>query len=180
MAITVPDGRYIGRAKSWGFGVASTGTEQIGASLEIEEGEYTGKRLPWYGFLNSEENAKRTMKAMRVCGWDGVGPVTKAQGLDKNKVEIVVENDEYNGEVRSRVAWVNAIGVALKPMNEAQEEALNARLARWQTPSSDAQRPRRPAATGPRQATTRPASTGKDAEREAVSGAIGDDGDIPF
>lgn len=186
MAAHVPQGKYIARAKAWGFGVAGTGTEQIGVSFEITEGDYAGKRVGWYGFFNSEENAKRAMRSMRTCGWDGQGPVTEADGLDTNDVEIVVEEDSYQGETKSKVAWVNAIGVALKPMSEEQQQALNARLSRWQKPSTGA---RARSATSTRSAPMA-ASAARTTKREgaydpgppdaSVANAIDPADDIPF
>jgi len=171
--MALPSGTYKARAKAWGFGLAKTGTEQIGVSFEVAEGPCMGQRAPWYGFFNSEENAKRAMSAMRRCGWDGTGPVTEAQGLDKNDVEIVVEEEEYGGEKRTKVAWVNAIGVALNPMPDSYKAEFNKRMAKYQTASNGTTSATR--ASTPRRTASSPVSRAEGGEDAPFA-----DDDIPF
>jgi len=134
--ITVPEGKYTARAKAWGFCKASTGTDQLAIMFEFKSADGARKRLTFYGFCNSEENARRTMATMRMCGWDGMGPATEAQGLDSNEVEIVVEDDHYRAEGDSKIKYVNSIqALRINELTAPQKEALNAKLAQWQTPS---------------------------------------------
>ena len=130
--ITVPEGKYVGRAKAWGWCKAGTGIDQIAVLFEFKTRDEI-KRLTWYGFANSEENAKRTMSTMRTCGWDGLGPVTEAQGLDANEVQIVIEDDYYRPEGDSKIKYVNSLSdLRIKELTPDQKQALNAKLAQWQ------------------------------------------------
>jgi hypothetical protein len=148
MATRIEEGRYKARCLSWAFGMTSTGKPQIGAVFDVqaEEGPV---QLTWYGLMHDEKSAKRTMSSMRACGWDGKGPVTEAQGLDQNDVDVTVEDNEWDGEVSSRIAWVNGAGAAVKPMKEEDKAKLNARLAQWQKPGSSPAKTRQAAPAAP-------------------------------
>lgn len=132
----IADGKYRARGKSWGFGVAGTGTEQIGVTFEIvEDGDECGKSITWYGHFNTEENGRRALKAMRACGWDEQGDPIDPKGLDKNEVELVIEEEDYNGTSNSKVKWVNAIGAAsMKPLAADQKAKLTGKLRQWMAP----------------------------------------------
>lgn len=138
MATRIEPGDYRAKAISWAFGTAGTGKPQVGVVFELIGDEAIGGvKLTWYGFLHDEKSAKRTMSSMRACGWDGLGLITEAQGLDQNEVGVVVEDNDWEGKVTSRIAWVNAIGPAVKPMDEQAKAALNAKIAQWQKPSAN-------------------------------------------
>jgi hypothetical protein len=172
MATRIEPGKYQARAVSWDFGVTSTGKDQIGILFEVQGGSES-VRLPWYGFFHDESAAKRSMSSMRACGWNGEGPVTDAQGLDEKDVQVVVEDDDYNGETRSRIAWVNSLGVAMaKPLDDTRKAALNERLAKWQKPAANGTKsvPRKPPP---------PKSSGAFDNHEPPEG-FDDGSDVPF
>jgi hypothetical protein len=124
----IPEATYPARAVEYEFGTSDNGTEQIGVSFRITQGDYAGRVLTWYGFFNTPENAQRAIKSLRACGWKGDDLATLT-GLTENDVNIVVEVDDYQGKVTNKVAWVNGAGVAMKNvMTEQQKKALAARM----------------------------------------------------
>lgn len=137
----IPEGRYKARGRSWGFGKTSTGIEQMGIMFGFSDPDGAERTLTWYGFFNTEENGKRALKVMRICGWDeNDADVLNPKGLDKNEVEIVVKHEEYNGETQARIAFVNAIGVALKPLPEDDKAKLANKIKGWMKPIGNGQR----------------------------------------
>jgi hypothetical protein len=173
----IADGKYLARAKSWSFGVAGTGTEQFAIEFEIaDDGDENGKRITWYGFFNTEENGRRAIKSMRACGWDESGDPMEPTGLDKNEVELDIQEEEYNGKSTSKVRWVNALGagINMKPLAADQKAKLTGKLRQWMQPTAGGQR------RGPAPAqTTRPAPQTKKTEGAFDPGPAVED-DIPF
>ena len=105
-------GTHQARANSWALGKASTGTVQVA----VEFGLSDGRSITWFGPL-TEKALEHTVKGLRACGWEGADISELAVptcGLDKNEVELVVEVEEYNGETRAKVRWVNAVGGGLR------------------------------------------------------------------
>lgn len=127
----IPAGTYPARATGeYEFGISeSSGNEQVGLAFRITQGDHIGRVLSWYGFFNSEDNAKRTIKSLRACGWKGEN-LSDLSGITEQDVNIVVEIDDYDPEnPRNKIAWVNGSGVAMKHvMNEQQKKALSARM----------------------------------------------------
>lgn len=182
MATLIEAGNYRAKAISWAFGETSTRKPQIGVVFDVTvNDDEPGVKLTWYGFLHDEKSAKRTMYSMRACGWDGTGDVTDAQGLDKNEVEVVVEDNEYNGTVSSRIAWVNAIGPAVKTMGDDAKAQLNKRLAQWQKPTVSGGSQRATAPKAPPPAAKPAANNGEFPYAPApVASDAGQGDDIPF
>lgn len=98
-----------GKARSWVMGVSSSGKEQIAVSFAIREGE--GERfLAWYGYF-TEATADRTIESLRFMGFEG-DDLSQLEGLDKNEVELVVEDETYTPEggepvTKEKIQWVN-------------------------------------------------------------------------
>src|SRR3954462_1979761 len=92
--------------EEWGLTYAQFGeskdkrTPQVVVNFEIvDEGEQKGRRIAWIGYF-TEATTERTIQALRYCGFRGddlAAAIT--QKLDQ-KVQIVVEHDEYQGKVR--------------------------------------------------------------------------------
>lgn len=172
----IPEGRYKARGKSWGFGKAGTGTEQFAILFELLDYEEGARTITWYGFFNSEENGRRALKTMRICGWnEDSTDVLNPQGLDRNEVELVIEHEErQNGEMQARVRFVNAIGVSLKPLGEEDKDKLASKIKGWL---------KSPATAGQRNAQRPPArSTSAPARRTegAMDPGPPEEDDIPF
>lgn len=112
------NGTYRARATSWVLGETSTGKEQVAVEFSLTDPELQGERIAWYGFF-TEKTFERTIESLRACGWTGDN-LEDLSGLDANEVDLVIEQETYEGKTTPRVRWVNrpgAIGVktALAP-----------------------------------------------------------------
>lgn len=116
------------RATHGMLGYTAGGKEQIAVELLILEGEHEGERLSWYGYF-TEGTFARTLESLRLLGWRG-DDLSDLSGIDENAVSIVVDEEEYNGERKVRVRWINAPGgLALKePMTSDQAKAFAAKM----------------------------------------------------
>lgn len=120
-------GKFKGRvvAGSQTFGRAGTGTEQIGLACEVTEGDRKGRQYPWIGPLNDQANIERAMRTLVYAGWDGVTFDEKLTGLGSKDVMLTLEEDEYQGEKRERVAWIDdpdSAGVFMKDTYDVAEK----------------------------------------------------------
>jgi hypothetical protein len=106
-------GTYKARAKEWAFGLSQTGKEQIAITFDILDEEERGETITWYGYF-SDAALNRTVEALHYCGWDGDN-LEQIGHLKDHEVQLVVEDEEYEGKVRTKVRWVNAIRDQLPP-----------------------------------------------------------------
>lgn len=106
------NGKYRGRATNWALGTTSTGKEQVAVAFSLLDDHVTGQSITWYGYF-TDGTFDRTIGSLRHCGWEG-DDLTDLQGLDANEVELVVEQEEYNGQWAAKVKWVNRFGAAVK------------------------------------------------------------------
>lgn len=132
--MSIPAGTYRARVTSAAevqFGYTSTGNEQIAVPLTITDGEHAGTTITWFGNFGSDKATEIALKALRACGWAG-NDLSDLTGIDTLEVDAVVEWEEYNGQSRMKVKWLNAPGggrVKLdKPMNDAQRRAFAAKM----------------------------------------------------
>lgn len=103
-------GHQKARAAEWAIGVASTGNKQVAIDFELSDGK---EHITWYGSL-SEAAFDRTIESLRYCGWEG-DDLSNLAGLDKNEVSLDIGWDDYGGQNRLKVNWVNRVGgVAMK------------------------------------------------------------------
>jgi hypothetical protein len=118
----------LGRAIEWDLGYSESGKEQVAVAFQLEEGVDAGQRITWRGYF-TEKTTERTLQSLRYCGWDGIN-LADLTGLDKNLVQLVIENEEYNGKTYSKVAWVNQLGgLALKNrMDDKARAAFAAKM----------------------------------------------------
>ena len=98
---------YKAKAKQWALAESSTGKEQVAVLFEILTPDAAEKHLTWYGFF-TEATADRTIESLRYCGWQG-DDLLDLTGLDTNEVELVVEDEEYEGKINVRVQWINRV-----------------------------------------------------------------------
>lgn len=92
------------RAKEWGLGVSSSGKEQIAVMFELV-GDHAGQTITWFGYF-TENTVDRTLDSLRHCGWDSDN-IAELDNLNANEVELVLDEEEYEGKVRTKVKWVN-------------------------------------------------------------------------
>lgn len=121
--MSIKAGKYRARATEAALGFTATGKEQVAIAFEILDGEFTGQTITWYGYF-SELAAKRTMESLRLCGWK-TDDVSNLDGVTTNEVEIVVAEEEYNGQTVTKVKWINApsAGIAMKNRMDAGSAA---------------------------------------------------------
>jgi hypothetical protein len=118
-----PNGRHPIRAISHAWGEAGTGTVQLGVECEVTEGPFKGYRATWYGSL-TENATEMTIRGMRALGFKGID-IQDMSSMFQGEVAIgVFETDTDNeGNERTRIAFVNAAGVAMKKVYEGAELA---------------------------------------------------------
>jgi hypothetical protein len=116
------NGVFAARAEAAQLTKTSKGDPQVLVVFEIlSPGPQQGSKIGWYGFF-TPKTQERTLEALYACGWHGPD-LTDLSGVGDREVEIVVEEEEYQGKVRSKVRWVNVPGrganISPLPVNEA-------------------------------------------------------------
>ncbi len=141
MAITKP-GTYVGKATHYEFQESSKkGTPQLAITFEIahtvEGGAKQTSRMTWFGYL-TDAAIDRTLDACRYMGWDdNLEALTGGKSdLTKNEVELVVNEEDYEGKKQIRISFVNRIGGGGKKIvastNATLMAAMKASQARTQ------------------------------------------------
>lgn len=161
-------GTYRARAVNAWFGYTSVkGTEMVTVTFEIIEGDWQGQTIDWQGYF-TEKTYQRTIAALRTMGWQG-SDLRDLSGIDANDVAIVVGHEEYNGNLRARVQWVNPVeGGGKIGMQGAMDEAQLADFAERMKGAimlADQDAGRVPKASAARQAPPRGAAPAKAAPR---------------
>jgi hypothetical protein len=121
-------GTYRAKAVSWDLGETDNKNEQIAVEFEILTPDAEMPRLTWYGFF-TEKTWERTIESLRYMGWEG-DDLGNLSALGTNEVDLVVDEEEYNGKVQTRVRWVNRPGgLNLKaPMSPERRVAFAAQM----------------------------------------------------
>ena len=125
----IEPGKYKAQCVAYEYAETSTGKTHIAARFEVETNEGK-KKITWMGYF-TEKTRKRTFESLKHMGWDGktlsdLGPLTL-------NVELDIVADEYLGKVRSKVAWVNALGGSVKTgriLNESEIQRFAASMQR--------------------------------------------------
>jgi len=125
------NGTHKARATAIKFGYTSNSTEQAAISLEITEGEAQGESIAYYAYF-SEKAQGYSIAALRALGWTG-DDLSAVEIADlPSEVQIVVDSEEYKGETRQKVKWVNALGAGVasckNKMTPAQRAEFGARM----------------------------------------------------
>jgi hypothetical protein len=116
-------------ADSHEWGLADTGTEQVGVLLELLEGEHSGQRVTWYGYF-TEASEDRTLESLRIAGWNG-NDLLNLPGLGSTEFQLTMteEENQNTGQVFWKASFINRIGVAMRNvMDERQKAAFAARM----------------------------------------------------
>jgi hypothetical protein len=166
------------KAQEWALGESDNGKPYVGVSFKITDpSDKQEKFVGWKGFF-TEATTERTIESLRYMGFEG-DDVSNLVGLNKNEVELVIEDEEYEdqqtGEVKTatKVAWVNQPrGPMVKTKLEGEKAKSFAAQMKEKFRGFDA-------AAGKR-VNSKPAAAGK----PAPSGPLGDDPppveDLPF
>jgi hypothetical protein len=101
-------GTYSAVVQDVWLGVSRGGTDYIAVRFATSPGELNGGEITWYGYL-SEKAAPYTLKNLRTLGWQGtmIGELDKRPELIPSPVDIVCEEEEYQGTTSTRVRWIN-------------------------------------------------------------------------
>ena len=122
----IPAGTYEAQAISDAVFSKSSkkGTEQVVVTLAVITAEGGGS-IDWISYL-SEAAIGRTTEALIAMGYDFANNAS----VRTNKVSIVVEHEEYEGQLRARVKWVNSLDTAARynVMTGTEESLVKARL----------------------------------------------------
>jgi hypothetical protein len=121
-------GTFKGRAKEWALGMSANGKEQVAVMIELTSGEAAGTHITWFGYF-TDGAVDRTLDSLRYFGWSS-DSLAELDGLDTNEVDVVLDEEEYDGKVRTKVKWINRPArLALKEqMTTGQMAAFAARL----------------------------------------------------
>lgn len=105
-------GKYNAKVTAISFGRASTGNEQIAIQFEILDGEFAGENIAYLGTF-TENSIEYTTNALRAVGWLG-DDLSELPGLAADgklsEAQIVVRHEEYEGQMRARIKFVNPPG----------------------------------------------------------------------
>ena len=171
------NGKYRGRPTSAALGLTKGGKEQIAVQFDLVDP--AGESIAWYGYF-TEGTMERTIQSLRYCGWTGtdLSVFTEGQPLPEEvcrEVELVVEQEEYEGKVRAKVQWVNGGGgLALKNALTLDQAQAFARRMQGVITAMDRQGSQTRANPAP--ASTTPL---EELEKQAESGSV-PRGDVPF
>jgi hypothetical protein len=190
-------GKYRGRPVAAALGLASTGTEQIAVQFDLVDPP--GERITWYGYF-TDATTERTIESLRHCGWRDpnndlsvfVAGEPLPVGFDQ-EVELVVQQEAYNGKTQTKVAFVNGGGgLALKnALDKGQAQSFAERMKRQidaldraaGRPSGGSAAPRQaPRTTGARQtqAAPPPQDGPPDELIDQQADSVSTRGDVPF
>lgn len=103
------NGNYRGKALGAALGVTSKAAEQV--AIEFELLDLSGTRYTYFGTFG-DKALEHTLKALRASGWrgDDLADLSSVGGPDAPEVELVIENETYEGKTRARIRWVNPRG----------------------------------------------------------------------
>lgn len=130
--MTIPANTYTAQAFDGFLSYIKQGSEQVvRVKLRIIGGPCNDQSVEWTGFFG-DSSFERTIQSLRYCGWQG-NDISDLSGIDRNEVEVVVENYNYKDKTYARVKYINRIGGGAKiPVDEAREfaDSIKDRIAR--------------------------------------------------
>jgi hypothetical protein len=105
-------GIYRARAVQAALCETKSGKEQLAIEFALYDVDgVEGEHVTYFGSF-SDAALPHTLKALRTCGWAGTD-LADLSGVERNEVSLVLEDEEYEGRVRTKVKWVNAPRLAL-------------------------------------------------------------------
>lgn len=166
MTLPLEKATYRAKAVNASFGTTpEKGTNFVAVGFEIVDHEqYAGERTDaWMGYFSGKAT-ERTIESLQHMGFDSddlslLEDVTEASCAEllPNVVEIVCEPEEYDGNWRLRVQWVNRPGsgrfVAKQPLQGSALKAFAAQmkgaLRNARGPGNGAKKPTQPHPNAP-------------------------------
>jgi len=132
------EGKYTAKVKAPGngwLGTTTKGSDFIRIPLLIEdEGDQHGREIVWQGWL-TEKATKRTCDTLdQAFGreWDIKSLDAGNSPFLGQKCRITVEAEEYNGQIRHKIKWLNPLESKpreTEPLSSDRLATLNERLA---------------------------------------------------
>lgn len=154
------NGTYIARPMNAVLATTKGGKEQVAVAFELLNEDVLGHVITWFGFF-TDATWKRTIEALQFCGWQGDDlSDLSSVGQGDARVSLVIENEEYEGQVRPRVRWVNKEGqgpTVSNPMDQGAAKRFAASMRAKMGSVAPAQRPPAPPSRPAGGSTARPA-----------------------
>lgn len=102
---------YRAKASRGQLGETSKHNPEVAVLFEIIT-EAPESALTWHGYF-TEATTERTIESLRIAGWKGDDLMDFEAGYtfpaDAPEVDLVVEDEEYEGKTYARVQWVNRV-----------------------------------------------------------------------
>ena len=105
----IPNGRYRARpvAGSAVYGETKNGKEYVFVNFTLLDENYPGVEIGKEFYTTTEKGIEFATKALIACGWTGKD-FTDLDSVDGDKeVELVIENETYEGKTYPRIKFVN-------------------------------------------------------------------------
>lgn len=124
-------GKFIAKVKTppngWFGEAGAKATPFIRIPLVITEGEEKDKEIVWRGYVtpNAFDNTIKTL--CKAFGWDGdIESLTaeKSDPFSAKQVQVVCEEEEYEGQTRIKVKWLNPLGGGAAKLDKDKLSAL--------------------------------------------------------
>lgn len=129
------EGYYKAVAQAAELGESKTGTPQVAVVFKVTEpGEHDGKEMWWYGYFKSDASKRIAINGLRAAGWTGDNLEDVEEQLNNSDHECVLKvvHEEYEGEIRARVAFVNEAGRrggSATPLDDQGKKRLAAEMS---------------------------------------------------
>jgi hypothetical protein len=112
---------------SWGLSDGDPGKEQFAIAFKILDGADQGRTITWFGTFASDAAFEYTVKQIKKCGWTG-SDLTAVE-LSSEPVSILIEDEEFEGKVRTKVKAVGNGGGGIKQMDQNRAKSFAAKMA---------------------------------------------------
>lgn len=115
MTLPLEKSYYAARATSTpiAFGMSNNNNTEIAVEFEILEDAFAGETITWVGHF-TDKTAERTIESLQIAGWQGddLSDLAGQPGSQMlpAEVSLTVEGEEYDGQWRPKVQWVNRPG----------------------------------------------------------------------
>ena len=129
----IASGRHAAICRNVQFSTTKKGDEQIAIGFEIVGDDIdAGRPITYFGMF-TDTTVDFTVDALRNCGWQGDDlaelPRLADEGLLANEVSLVVEHEEWEGEWKAKVKWVNRQGGGKIKLERALDDNSLSRFA---------------------------------------------------
>jgi len=129
------EGKYTAKVKAPGngwLGKTKSGTDFIRLPLLIDDpaSDQHGREIVWQGWL-SEKAVKRTCDTLDAAfgnDWDINSLSSGKSPFIGKQCRLTIEAEEYNGEARFKIKWLNPLEGAVEPLDQSRIATLNERL----------------------------------------------------